>query len=297
MVTRVLVVNPTATQNLGVVGSALEGLGCEIDHVAPAEAAASITADWPQADGVRFLGRDDRVADKLLPNYDGLIILGGAFSVRTDPPQTGLAPASVITDIEVLIRSAHAGGKPVLGICLGSQLIARAFGARVYKLPADEAHTAYPVGAARSSSAPTGQEYGFLSQHLTEAGWADPILGPSLRRSGATVFQEWHEDTFELPHGAALLGTRNVGATNQCFRIGPSTYGFQYHIEVGESLAQKWHSAWCKMWSLPKEEERALSQELLRQVTSGAIRKSEVFVAEFVQRWLGSVRLDEGARL
>ena len=191
---RVLVVNPTATQDPGVVGRALESLGCEIDHVGPAEVAVDISPDWPKAEGCALLDHDRMAPGELLPHYDGLVVLGGSFSVRTIGPVEGRAPPAVVADIEGLIRGFHAEGKPVLGLCLGSQLIARAFGADVYKLPADEAHTAFPVPSSKTAAVSKGQEYGFLPQLPTAAAATDAALGPALAISGASLFEEWHED-------------------------------------------------------------------------------------------------------
>lgn len=243
---RILVVNPTATQSLGTVGSALTALGCQIDQVASADVEALIDAAGPdggKADGVALLDHSAMAPGVLLPLYDGLVVLGGGFSVRSVGPTEGRAPPAVIAEIEELVLSFHSQSKPVLGICLGSQLIARAFGADVFKLPADEEHTAYP--APGQERAPRGQEFGFLPVEVTAEGRKDSVVGPALENSGATIFEEWHEDSFELPDGAALLTTRPKGARNQAFRVGEKTYAFQYHIEVGETLAKEWHDGWA----------------------------------------------------
>jgi GMP synthase-like glutamine amidotransferase len=122
----------------------------------------------------------------------------------------------------------------------------------------------------------------------------------ALERSGASIFEEWHEDSFEVPEGGVLLTTRPSGAKNQAFRMGATTYAFQYHIEVGETLAQEWHDGWSKMHSLPEREQQALAEVLASQIASGDIKRGEVFVKHFIKQWValapggGSSR---GARL
>jgi GMP synthase-like glutamine amidotransferase len=133
--------------------------------------------------------------------------------------------------------SSRRSNKPVLGVCLGAQLIARTFGGRVFKTQEDSAHTATPVPIA--AMADHGVEFGYLRQDFTPAARADPLLGPALAESDASHFQQWHEDTFSLPASATALSTRPT-VPAQSFRIGESTYGFQCHIEVGASLARTW---------------------------------------------------------
>src|SRR5579872_2563242 len=104
----------------------------------------------------------------------GVIIMGGPMSANDDLPY-------LREEIEV-IRQAVERGQPLLGVCLGSQLIAKALGARVYRNAV--------------------KEIGWFDLHLTDAGRHDPVLsgldGPE------TVFH-WHGETFDLPHGAQWL--------------------------------------------------------------------------------------------
>ena len=143
----------------------------------------------------------------------GLLVLGGSMSVA-DP-----AYDHVFEPVTALIRAFHAEQKPVLGVCLGSQLLARSFAAAVY--PLDDL------------------EVGYVALELTDAGAEDALLAGLSRRQ--TIF-EWHEDTFDLPAGAELLMT---GATcrHQAFRVGATSYGFQCHFEVGASQIETWIGA------------------------------------------------------
>jgi len=126
------------------------------------------------------------------------------------------------------IRRAVEGGTPVLGLCLGSQLLAAAMGGVVR-----------PAPIAQCRFAP------FVP---TEAAAEDPLF--SAFSEDSPVFH-WHEDTFDIPPGAVLL-SRSDEVENQAFRIGPRAWASQFHFEVtdrdmedwianaGESLERKW---------------------------------------------------------
>lgn len=115
-----------------------------------------------------------------------------------------------------LIRTRIEQDLPTLGICLGSQLIAKAAGARVY---------AGPV-----------REIGWYNVDLTEEGKRDPHLGNF--DSVFSVFH-WHGDTFDLPKGAVRLVT-SYPYSNQAFRMGKSVYAFQFHLEVTLAMIETW---------------------------------------------------------
>jgi GMP synthase (glutamine-hydrolysing) len=101
-------------------------------------------------------------------------------------------------------------GKPLLGVCLGAQLLAQGIGAEVSRGPE--------------------LELGFGEVHLTEAGMADPVLGSEGPR--VPVFH-WHHDTFALPSGAVQLAASPL-YEQQAFRIGEVAYGLQFHIELDD---------------------------------------------------------------
>ncbi|MFB9981364.1 glutamine amidotransferase [Mesorhizobium kowhaii] len=130
---------------------------------------------------------------------DLLVVLGGPIGVyETD------AYPFLKTEL-ALVRDRLDAGLPVLGICLGAQLIAAALGAKV---------------------APSGiKEIGFAPVNLTEAG----RFGPLRHLSGVPVLH-WHGDAFELPEGATLLAT--TSAANQAFSMGANVLALQFHAEA-----------------------------------------------------------------
>lgn len=141
---------------------------------------------------------------------DALVVFGGEQAATDDHTHPYL-PA-----LADLMAACTAADKPVLGICLGSQLLARAFGA--------ENHLG------------TAPEFGWTDVTLTEAGRADPVLS-SLPET-FPIFQ-WHSDTYTLPPGAIHLA-QSATAPHQAFRLGRATYGTQFHFEASRSVVRDW---------------------------------------------------------
>jgi GMP synthase-like glutamine amidotransferase len=163
---------------------------------------------WNCEIDVRRLDRKDA-----LPNadeVDGLIVMGGPLGAYEEESHPFLK-----AECELLAAVARRGD-PVLGVCLGAQLLAKALGARVF--PGHEA------------------EIGFGSVELTPEGQKDPVFalaGPAL-----PVFH-WHGDTFSLPEGAVLLASSQMYA-NQAFRFGSRAYGLQFHVEPDAGTWAAW---------------------------------------------------------
>lgn len=131
---------------------------------------------------------------------DLLIVMGGPMSVNDPEPW--------IAEETSFIRSALLAGKPVLGICLGSQFMAKALGATV-----------------RSGKE---LEIGMTPIHLTEEGKQDPVFGSCPETFD--VF-EWHGEIFNLPQGGIPLAGSDI-APLQAFRYGSRAYGLLFHLEV-----------------------------------------------------------------
>jgi GMP synthase-like glutamine amidotransferase len=147
-----------------------------------------------------------------LPDWRGfaaIVVMGGPMGAYDE------AEHAWLTAEKQLIRDAVAADVPVWGVCLGSQLLAAALGARVYR--AEE------------------PEVGVLPVELTPAASEDPVFGAAPPTFPAL---QWHGDTFELPPEATLLASSPM-YPNQAFRVGRS-YGLQFHIEVPLELAAQW---------------------------------------------------------
>jgi GMP synthase-like glutamine amidotransferase len=138
--------------------------------------------------------------------YDAIVILGGPMAVYDNLPY--------LQKEQELIRNAMRNDTPVLGICLGSQLIAQAAGGRVYK--------------------GRKKEIGWYNVYLTPASSNDIFRGFTDKM--IRIFQ-WHGDTYDLPANAKILAYSDLYP--QAFRIG-SAVGVQFHFEVDEPLIQTW---------------------------------------------------------
>lgn len=139
-------------------------------------------------------------------DYNALVILGGPASVYGNH--------QYLIDEQILMRDAMAKKIPTLGICLGSQLIARASGGNVYK--------------------GVRKEIGWYTVELTEHGMNDIFKG--LERK-INVFQ-WHGDTYDLPENAVILAKSDLYPV-QAFRVG-SAIGVQFHLEVSKDMVMEW---------------------------------------------------------
>jgi GMP synthase-like glutamine amidotransferase len=234
----ILVIENDRQTPAGIVGETLERAGAELLTVRPHEGEA--------------LPNDDMA-------YEGLVILGGPQHAGDEagfPAFTAMLP---------LIRGFHREAKPVMGVCLGAQLIARAFGERVY-----------PFG---------GMELGYLPVAVTAEGRRDPLLRglEPLHRS-----MQLHEDTFDLPRGAKLLMT-NATCANQALRIGATTYGFQFHLEVTAQDAKDFASdCWPAVQRHFGEATPAVVEGLVRQVDAH-FEEGAAFCRTVTRRWLGLV--------
>lgn len=145
--------------------------------------------------------------------HDAIVVLGGGQNALADEEYPYL-PA-----LAALMRSFADSGRSALGICLGSQILARAYDAENL------------IGVA--------PEFGWQEVVLTPEGREDPVL--SAAPEVFPIFQ-WHDDTFVLPRGATRLAG-NDAAHNQAFRVGRAGYGVQFHFEADRKLVEEWHAS------------------------------------------------------
>jgi GMP synthase-like glutamine amidotransferase len=141
--------------------------------------------------------------------FDAIVSMGGPMNVYEEEKYPFLKEEALF------LRQAIDSGVPVLGICLGAQMIAKACGAAVKKAP---------VG-----------ELGWARVRLTPTARTDPLfhgISETLQ-----VFQ-WHDDTFDIPAGGLRLATSRE-CPNQAFRY-RNAYGLQFHVEVTPELLKSW---------------------------------------------------------
>ena len=183
---RVAIVENTRVTHHGQVGVALH------------EAAAIVDIYRPWQDG-RLPGLGD---------FDALVSFGGEQSALDD------ATHPYLPHLGELMANAADKGTAVLGICLGSQVMARGLGATNH------------LGVA--------PEFGWV--HVDRLG-NDPLL--SALPDSFPIF-EWHSDTFTLPPGAMHLAS-SPGAAHQAYRFGRAGYGTQFHFEASRAVARDWY--------------------------------------------------------
>jgi GMP synthase (glutamine-hydrolysing) len=150
----------------------------------------------------------DDVTDRAVEDADLLVVLGGPIGVNDEAAYPFLAD-----ELRVIERRLELG-RPMLGVCLGAQLIAHAAGATV-----------------RSTGR---QEIGYSPLTLTASGEAS-----ALASLGPTPVLHWHGDEFSIPSGAASLAA-TPGFPNQAFSLGSSVLALQFHLEADHRQIERW---------------------------------------------------------
>ncbi len=196
--------------------------------------------------------------------YDGLIVLGGPMCVGQSEqyPHLGTEIAAIQEAIKQRL--------PVLGICLGAQLIAAALGARVVKNPV--------------------REIGWYDVTPTPAGEQDPLF--QCFQGIEKIFQ-WHGDTFDIPPAAVHLAT-SPDCAHQAFRYGDRTYGLQFHLEVDAALIQRWLATPVHVRELEELHDDRMGKRRILADTSQFIDRStalgEQLFGEFIRLYSPSPR-------
>lgn len=205
---------------------------------------------------IRYLNfeREPELEPKI-KNYNGLVILGGymgAYEWKRFPHLKAEMRA---------IEEALEKDIPILGICLGAQLIAQTLGAKVQK------HSE--------------MEIGWTDVSLTAEGERDPVLAEFEKRQ--TIFH-WHQDTFELPSEAEHLAHSRL-CQNQAFRYGDKVYGFQFHLEVDEPMIHRWLKVPGNRKMLEHTKGR-VSEELILKETHQHIQRSLALSRKVFSRFI-----------
>jgi GMP synthase (glutamine-hydrolysing) len=198
---RALVLEHVPHEGPARVGQALTRAGFELDRRA-LHAGAAVPASL---DGAELL-----------------VVMGGPMGVEDlgDPRYPFLG-----AELE-LLRTAVTRDFPTLGICLGSQLLAAAAGARVYP---------NRVGDPPRSH----REVGWGAVHFTRTPSEEPVLAGL---DPAEIVLHWHGDTYDLPAGAVLLAS-TLECEHQMFRLGRRQFGLQFHIELEGPDVERWLAA------------------------------------------------------
>lgn len=182
---RVLVVENYSGCSIGLFAETLLGLGAELTMI-------------------NVLENNNPVPVNAASEFDGLIVLGGAMGAYDDGDYPN------IPKVIQLLRDFHLEEKPVLAICLGAQMLARALG--------------------EPFKSNDGLELGFVPLAL-QANVGGDALFSGLESQWSPI--EWHADNFHIPSAATLLMSGEA-CRNQAFKAGKASYAFQFHPEIDE---------------------------------------------------------------
>lgn len=173
-----------------------------------------ILRDFMAADGVAWDAVELDAGEPIpaLDGYDALIAMGGPMDVFEEDAHPWL-----VAEKAAVREAAVERGMPLLGVCLGHQLLADALGGRVERMAASEV--------------------GILEVELTEAGRRDPLLAGL---DPVVSCLQWHSCAVTaLPEGGINL-VRSPACEIQAFRVGEAAYGLQYHVELTETTISDW---------------------------------------------------------
>jgi GMP synthase (glutamine-hydrolysing) len=172
--------------------------------------------DWLVEAGVELDVRHPYRGDALPRNVDGyagLVVLGGSMGAHDD------AEFPWLTATKGLIREGAERALPVLGVCLGHQLAAVAFGGEMRRNP-------------------RGQQIGVLPVGWTDEASADDLFGATATRPVRAV--QWNKDIVtRMPEGAVVLAATPAGEV-QAARFAPTVWGVQWHPEAGYDIIRTW---------------------------------------------------------
>jgi len=186
---RILVLQHVKSEGLGIIEKALRQKGIGADFIK--------------------IFKGERIPREI-NGYDGLIVLGGPMGVY----EADVYP--FIKDELMLIKNTLKNDIPILGICLGSQLLAKAAGADVYK--------------------GKKKEIGWYKVELTDEGKRDGLF---IGLPEEFTALQWHGDTFDIPENSKRLALSEL-FPHQIIKVGKNAYGLQFHLEVTEEMIKEW---------------------------------------------------------
>jgi GMP synthase (glutamine-hydrolysing) len=187
--------------------------------------------------------------------YDGIISLGAIAGVLDEQKHDWMPIERKMFEQALELEM------PLLGICFGSQLLASAAGAEVYKV-----HT---------------PEVGWTKVDMDAKSANDPLM--DALGNNPQVFH-FHYDTFDLPAGAELFGV--TGDIKQVFKVGPKAWGMQFHIEVGLAAMHSWFATYAREFEKLAggvEHQKSLTEKYWRDYLKRSIAVGEAFAREVLE--------------
>ena len=186
---KVLVIRNVSYETEGLLESLLRNEGLELTIV-----------DFQQ----------DAAVEPRLDGHAGLVVMGGPMGAN----DTDRYPS--LLQVERLCAEAMEYSVPLVGVCLGAQIMAKVLGSEVYPNPV--------------------REVGWYDLATAEGASHDPLFSELEPHE---VVLQWHGDTFDLPKDAVLLAS-SPDCINQAFRYGENGYAVQFHLEILESMIREW---------------------------------------------------------
>jgi GMP synthase-like glutamine amidotransferase len=239
-----LIIVPEIDAPPAMIGEALLEAGHSYDAIYPTERFASqAPLSYPG------LPSDPR-------DYAGLIVMGGPMSAHDT------AEHAFLVELMALIRGFEIAQRPVLGVCLGAQVIAKAYNGEVFRLPKLEA--------------------GYVAMHTTEAAAQDPVFAGLAVDFSA--FHTHYEGVRGIPDATVLVS--GGASAVQAFRVGKLTYGVQFHPEVTIDVARDWVRKFGAVFC--KDEPRLVTD--LDRDFAAYFPSSSRLCRRLVQNWVGLAR-------